>query len=265
VTLHWPPLARLALWTTSVAGLCAGASALLGARPPFSLALAGLVLEATLATAGVLAPSLGVFGTVYARGPAERAELALTFDDGPSPETTPRVLALLEQHGARATFFVVGSKARAHPTLVRAIAAAGHAIGVHGHVHDPLYALRSARFVERDLARACAAVAEATGVVPRLFRPPIGFVSSAVAVAAERHGLTLVGWTVRTLDGFSGTAPERVLARATAALERGAILLLHDAAARDDRVPPGLAVLPELLTRVRQRGLEAVTVDALRR
>lgn len=265
MALHRPRLARLALWTTSAAGLCAGAAALLGARPPFALALAGLALEATLATAGVLAPSLGVFGTVHTRGPAERAELALTFDDGPNPDTTPRVLALLAEHGARATFFVVGAKALAHPALVRAITAAGHAIGVHGHVHDPLYALRSARFVERDLARACAAVERATGVAPRLFRPPIGFVSGAVAVAAERRGLTLVGWSVRTLDGFSGTAPERVLARATAALERGAILLLHDAAARDDRVPPGLAVLPELLARVRQRGLEPVTVDALLR
>jgi peptidoglycan/xylan/chitin deacetylase (PgdA/CDA1 family) len=265
VVVRRPKLLRLALWTTSAAGLAAGAAALIGAPPSLGLALSGLALEATLATLGVLVPSVGVFGEVFSRGPLERAEVALTFDDGPNPETTPRVLALLAEHGARATFFVVGEKALAHPALLRAIAEAGHAVGVHGHVHDPLYALRSARFVERDIERACAAVERALGAPPVLFRPPIGFVSGAVAVAAERRGLILVGWSARTLDGWRGTPPARVLTRATAALENGAILVLHDAAERDDRVPASLAVLPDLLARLTARGLRAVTVDALRR
>ena len=103
------------------------------------------------------------------------------------------------------------------------------------------------------------------GSAPALFRPPIGLVSAAVAVAAERRGLTLVGFSARTFDGLSRTPPARVLERATAALENGAeILLLHDAAERDNSVPAGLTVLPELLVRLRARGLSAVTVDALR-
>ena len=240
------PLARLALWTTSAAGVLAGVRAAFGHAPPLVL-------------------SLGVFGDVFARGPEGRPEIALTFDDGPNPATTPRVLALLAEHGARATFFVLGQKALAHASLVRTIAREGHTVGIHGHVHDRLYSLRSARFVERDLERACAAVEQALGATPTLFRPPVGFVSGAVAVAAERRGLTLVGWSARTLDGWSGTPPERVLARATATLENGAILVLHDAAERDDRVPASLDVLGELLGRVRERGLRAVTIDALRR
>jgi peptidoglycan/xylan/chitin deacetylase (PgdA/CDA1 family) len=253
------------LWVTSVAGVVAGVSALLGVVPPLGLVLGGLALHAGLATLGVVLPSLGVFGSVYRRGPAERAEVALTFDDGPNRETTPRVLALLAEHGVHATFFVIGEKALAEPALVRAIAEAGHVVGVHGHVHDRLYALRSTRRVLRDLERACDAVRRALGVTPTLFRPPVGFVSGPVAVAAERCGLTLVGFGVRTLDGVSSTPPARVLERATAALRNGAIILLHDAAERDDRVPPSLAVLPELLARLKARGLAGVTVAALRR
>jgi peptidoglycan-N-acetylglucosamine deacetylase len=259
-----PPL-RLALWTTSLLGIGLGVAAGWGAPPSLALALALFVLHATLATTGVLLPGLRMFGDVYTRGPSGRPEVALTFDDGPHPESTRRVLELLRRHDARATFFVLGSKALRYPEVVREIAAAGHAVGVHGHEHDRLYALRSARFVTRDLERARGALEAATGVRPTLFRPPVGFVSPGVAVAAERAGLVVVGWSARTLDGRGQSRPERVLARATAALASGAILVLHDAAERDDHVPASLAVLGELLERLHARGLRAVTVDALRR
>jgi peptidoglycan-N-acetylglucosamine deacetylase len=259
------PPARLVLWIASLAGVLSAACAFTGRPWPLGVVVVGLALQASLATLAVVAPSLGVFGEVYARGPAERPEVALTFDDGPNPATTPRVLGLLAEHGARATFFVVGEKALDHPALVRAIAEAGHAVGIHGHVHDRLYALRSVGFVERDVERARAAVERALGVVPALFRPPVGFVSGAVAVAAERAGLKLIGFSVRSLDGRASTPPERVLARATAALENGAILLLHDAAERDDRTPASLSILSELLERLHRKGLSAVTVDAMRR
>ena len=265
VTAFGVPPVRAMLWLTSIAGVLAGVGAWLGQAPPLWLAVAGLVLDVALATLGVMLPSLGVFGSVYTRGPADRAEVALTFDDGPNPETTPRVLALLAEHGVHATLFVIGEKALAHAALVRAIAAAGNAVGVHGHVHDPLYALRSTRFVTRDLQRVCDAVERALGVAPTLFRPPIGFVSGPVATAAERRGLTLVGFSARTRDGWSRTPPARVLERASKALENGAIVVLHDAAERDDRVPASLPVLAELLVRLRERGFRAVTVDALRR
>jgi len=259
-----PPL-RLALWIASLAGILFGLGAAAGRAAPLGVVAGGLALQALLGTLGTLLPELGAFGDVYTRGPGARRELALTFDDGPHPETTPRVLALLAEHGVRATFFVVGAKAEAHPALVRAIADAGHTVGVHGYLHDRLYALRSVRFVERDLDRAVNAVERALGHAPTLFRPPVGFVSGAVAVAAERRGLTLVGFSARSLDGRRGATPARVLERASKALENGAIVVLHDAAERDDRTPASLAVLGELLERVRARGLEAVTVDALRR
>jgi peptidoglycan-N-acetylglucosamine deacetylase len=259
-----PPL-RLVLWLSSLLGVWLGVAALRGVPAPLAFGIVAFVVHASLATAGVLLPGYGMFADVFARGSRRRAEVALTFDDGPHPETTPRVLELLREHGAKATFFVLGEKARRYPELVRAIAADGHALGLHGHEHDRLYALRSARVVARDLERAAAALEAAVGVRPALFRPPVGFVSPSVAVAAERAGLVLVGFSARTLDGRRDRSPARVLARATAALENGAILVLHDAAERDDHVPASLGVLGELLVRIAERGFRAVTVDALRR
>ena len=224
-----------------------------------------LGLHALVATLGVLLPGLAVYGDVLSRGPRTRPEVALTFDDGPHPETTRRVLAILREHGVTATFFVLGEKARAHPDVVREIVQAGHGLGLHGYTHDRLYSLRSSARVAADLENARAALHDAAGIATALFRPPVGFVSHAVALAADRAGLTLVGFSARTRDGLARTDSTTVLARATAALENGAILVLHDAAERDDRVPASLAVLGELCAEVARRGFVPVTLDELRR
>jgi len=240
-------------------------AALAGHAPPVAVTAAGLAVHALVATLGVLLPGLSVFGDVLGRGPRDRREIALTFDDGPHPETTRRVLAVLAAARVRATFFVLGAKAERHADVVREIVAAGHEVGLHGHTHDALYALRSSARLAADLAAARAAVERACGVRAVLFRPPVGFVSHTVALAAERAGLTLVGFTARTRDGVASADAAAVLARATRALENGAIIVLHDAAERDDRVPASLAVLPELCAEIARRGLTAVTLTDLRR
>lgn len=253
------------LWVTSATGfLCLGA-VLAGHTPPLAGMFGALGLHAVVATAGVLLPGLSVFGDVIAHGPRSRAEVALTFDDGPHPETTRRVLAILRERGVVATFFVLGEKVRAHPDVVREIVAGGHGLGLHGHTHDRLYSLRTAARIETDLARAEEAVHAACGLRCTLVRPPVGFVSYAVALAADRLGLALVGFTARTRDGSARAEPEAVLARATSALESGAILVLHDAAEMGDRTPASVSVLGALCDELARRGLRPVTVDALRR
>jgi peptidoglycan/xylan/chitin deacetylase (PgdA/CDA1 family) len=259
------PLARFALWLTSATGFFCLGSALAGHAPPLAGMLGALGLHALVATAGVLLPGLSVFGDVIARGPRTRREVALTFDDGPHPETTRRVLEILRERGVVATFFVLGEKARAHPEVVREIVADGHGLGLHGHTHDRLYSLRTRARVQADLARAEAAVHAACGLHCTLVRPPVGFVSYAVALAADRLGLAIVGFTARTRDGSPRAAPEAVLARATAALESGAILVLHDAAEVGDRAPASVSVLGALCDELARRGLTPVTVDALLR
>jgi peptidoglycan/xylan/chitin deacetylase (PgdA/CDA1 family) len=255
------PPARLGLWAYAVGGVALGLRAALGAPPPLLptlLAFSGYVL---VGTAGVFWPERGMYGQPLSRGPSSRPELALTFDDGPSPKTTPRVLEQLDRFGARATFFLVGKKALAHPELVREIARAGHQIGLHGFDHDRLFSLWPSQRVARDIARTQDAL-EAAGVPrPTLFRPPIGFISHFTVHGARRAGVTLVGCSARALDGFRSATPDKVVARLTRELTPGALLALHDASEHDDYEPASIAALPQILAALRERQLTTVTLS----
>lgn len=256
------PPARIALYVATIGALALIVrSVVLG---PIPLAVAALALGAyvALVTAGTLFLRLGMFADVTWRGPKDARGVALTFDDGPSPEHTPKILDLLDAAGVRATFFVIGRKAERHPELVRAIRARGHAVGVHGFAHDRLFSLRSPRFVREDLGRAVAVLEEITGEPPVLFRPPIGHTSARIAKVAGELGLACVGWSVRGVDGLRGARPERVAARVVPKLRDGAIVLLHDAAERDDFKPASLEALPRILAAMERKNLPGVTVEA---
>ncbi len=258
------PVARFLLWLLSLASIVFALLALgaPSAPPAWQPALLFLCL-ATLATLGTLFPRLQIYADVVQSGATGRRRVALTFDDGPHPETTRKVLSVLAEHGARATFFVVGQKVERYPDVVREIVAGGHELGLHGYVHDRLYSLRSTRYVQQDIARTQRAIETACGVRTRLFRPPIGFVGHLIAIAADRAGVKLVAWSARGLDGWSGARADRVLARLLRNLEDGAIVMLHDASEREAFVPVSLELLPELLRRLRDRGLSAVSVAEL--
>jgi peptidoglycan/xylan/chitin deacetylase (PgdA/CDA1 family) len=224
---------------------------------------ATFVLVAYLAVllAGVMNPRLAMFAPVVWHAPSNRAEFALTFDDGPDPTSTRKVLASLAHGSVRATFFVLGTKARATPEVLREIAAAGHELGIHGDHHDRLLSLRHPNRIVADLERALAAVESATGRRPRLFRPPLGHVSPRTALAARRLGLTLVGWSAGGRDGLARTTVTRTLRRVIAGLRPGAIILLHDAAEFGDHEPAGVAALQEILQEAARRGLRCVSVS----
>jgi peptidoglycan-N-acetylglucosamine deacetylase len=254
--------ARLVLTGTSLGGFGALAWGLAVAPLPAGWLVAGLGVHAAVCTMGVFFPSLRAWTDVSWRGTPGRGEVALTFDDGPHPETTRRVLATLSEARARATFFVLGSRAERHPDVVREVVAAGHEVALHGHVHDRAYSLRGAGRLRADIERGMAALA-ACGVRPAMFRPPVGLVSHTVALAAESAGLRIVGHTQRALDGRSGAQPDAVLRRATAGLRDGAVLLLHDAAERDGHEPACLPVLSEILGEMKRRGLRPVTMSEL--
>jgi peptidoglycan/xylan/chitin deacetylase (PgdA/CDA1 family) len=144
--------------------------------------------------------------------------------------------------------------------LLREIVARGHLLGVHGDRHDRALAFRSLDRVRADLARATEVLSTATGQKPRLYRPAVGQTNPRIARAAGELGLTLVGWSVRARDGIKSD-PDRVVARVVPRLRDGAIVLLHDAAERDDREPSAPAALPRILEAMRERGLRAVRVD----
>lgn len=175
-----------------------------------------------------------VGGAVF-RAPADA--IALTFDDGPHPERTPKVLDLLAGAGMTATFFLVGQNAARHPDVVRRIAAAGHEIGNHSWSH-PWMPRLSARRIESELVRCQEALAGITGQVPRVVRPPYGSRDFRFYRIARRLELTPVLWSVDTRD-WAGTAEDIVLKRARRA-KGGDILLFHDGNPRATGAIPAL-------------------------
>ena len=254
------PAARLGLWAYAAAGVALGTRAALATPPPLLPTLLAFGGYVVLGTLGVFWPERGMYGSTLWQGPT-RPQVALTFDDGPSPATTPRVLEALAAAGARATFFLVGKKALAHPQLVRDIAAAGHELGLHGFEHDRLFSLRRSARVVDDIRRTQAAIAAAGVPEPKLFRPPIGFVSHLTVWGARNAGVTLVGCSARALDGFRSASPDKVAERLERALKPGAVLAMHDASERDDYVPASIAALPRVLQALHALELGTVTLS----
>lgn len=257
------PPARIVLWVSSIGGLALAARAVLLGPVPLWVALAALGAYLALCVLGALVPRLEMFGDVMWRGNAQSNGVALTFDDGPNPDTTPRILELLARADAHATFFVLGEKAERHPDLVRAVKEGGHSLGIHGYRHDRLYAFKSPSAVEADIGRTNAALERAAGVKAKWFRPPVGQVSPRTSEGAKRAGVEIVAWSVRGLDGLRGADPARVAARVERGLEPGSIVLLHDAAERDDYEPASLDALPRILERIRARGLRTLPLEEL--
>jgi peptidoglycan/xylan/chitin deacetylase (PgdA/CDA1 family) len=216
-----------------------------------------------LATTGVLFPQLEMYGPIISSGPSGSMCVALTFDDGPDPVTTRHILETLGATRHRATFFVLGAKARRHPDVVREIHAGGHTLGVHGDVHDRLHSFRMPWTVRDEILRAVRAVEVATGVRPRLFRPPLGHTSVTTVRGVRLAGVTLVGWSARGYDGVRGQTPEAVVERVARTLTDGAIVMLHDAAERDDFEPAAVRALSRLLAVLDRRGLTSIGLDAL--
>lgn len=256
------PIGRVILYTATIGALALVARSI--ALGPVSLLVAGAAITAYVAIllCGVFFLRLGMFVDVIAQGPEDARGVALTFDDGPSPASTPKILDLLDAAKVKATFFVIGKKAEAHPDLVREILARGHAVAMHSHAHHRLFSLKGAAYVRDDLRRALRVLEEITGERPVLFRPPIGHTNPTIARVVKELGLEVVGWSVRALDGVAAADPRRVAARVKRGLRDGAIVLMHDAAEREDREPASIAALPAILDAMAAKDLRGVRVDA---
>lgn len=201
-----------------------------------------------------------VFGRVLTTLAGRDPAVALTFDDGPNPEATPRVLDVLGREGQVATFFVLGRHAERWPALVRRIASEGHEIGNHGWHHRKLHA-SGPRTVRRDLAMGTEAIAHAAGVRPRFFRAPHGFRSPWVTAIAASLGQRTVGWTLGVHDTDRPGAAE-IERRTIRGARPGAIILLHDGDGYDpdgDRLQT-VEALPGILGGLRARGLTLVSL-----
>ncbi|MFL5867612.1 MAG: polysaccharide deacetylase family protein [Thermoleophilaceae bacterium] len=185
--------------------------------------------------------------------------VALTFDDGPDPDATPAVLDALERLDARATFFMVGEQLLVHHELGRAVAQAGHAVGLHGFRHVEHAELDDPR---EDLLRGLDAIESATGERPRICRPPYGRFSESSFAACRELELEPVYWSAWGMD-WEPFPAERIVDLATRDLEEAAILLLHDSpryAPRPSARPTAEALEP-IVAELRERGLSIVALD----
>ncbi|HZQ26618.1 MAG TPA: polysaccharide deacetylase family protein [Acidimicrobiales bacterium] len=187
--------------------------------------------------------------------------VGLTFDDGPDPASTPLVLDALDRLGWKATFFMLGSMTRAHPSVAREVVAAGHEIAVHGDEHrSELF--RTPGAIADDLSRALDTVAGATGVAPRWFRPPYGVLATAGLRAAKRLGLHTVLWTAWGRDWRPQATPDSVVEDVLAGLRPGGTILLHDSdcTSAPESWRSTLGALPALAEALGARGLAVGTL-----
>jgi len=179
--------------------------------------------------APVYAPFAAALGIPRTLAPERAAgAVALTFDDGPHPDGTPRVLEILAEHGARATFFVVGEQVVRRPELVRRIAEAGHSVQLHGYRHRVQLRL-TARQLRADTERGVGALEDALGATPILHRPPLGVYAPAGLEIVRGRGLQPLLWAQWGKDWRKYTTPSRIARRVLAGLRAGDVILLHDA------------------------------------
>jgi peptidoglycan/xylan/chitin deacetylase (PgdA/CDA1 family) len=195
------------------------------------------------------------------RGP-DQQRVALTFDDGPHPQTTPLVLDRLDQLGVQATFFCLGVMAVRYPDVVAEVRRRGHQVETHGYRHDHHF-VRTPRWVRDDLTAAIDALSQ-SGPRPRWFRPPYGQTPGWTMIEAHRQGLGLVLWSAWGREWAESDAGH-VARRVIASLEPGAIVLLHDS---EDTSPPGscqraIDALGPIVEELHRREWDAITLDRL--
>ena len=238
-------------------------------------ALLALLAGAAYATyETVESPGNQLFGRTLVEGTSENREIALTFDDGPNPPYTNRILDVLRDEHVPATFFLVGRAVAANPQTVRRIVGEGHAVGNHTWDHAHLI-VESPRTVRSELQRTSDAIDRAAGVRPVLMRPPFGARDFAVIAEAQRLGYRVVMWSVPLPNDWDQPGDTTIARRVIDNVVPGSIIVLHDGnrgivCAHDRHVRPAtcdrsqdVAATREIVDTLRARGYRFVTIPQL--
>ena len=254
---HWTPAQRWAL----IALICA--VLLLMAAP--SLALLPVGAYAGVCFLAPFFPHWSWYLPIVSRGERHSRDaraVALTFDDGPDPRATPMLLNLLDKHGVKATFFLLGRRAIRHPEIVDAILAAGHTVGNHSYSHDLTLMLRSSKSLSADI-EAMQKLLAGHGIRPRAFRPPVGITNPMLGTVLRRLGLFAINFSRRGYD-MGNRRLDNLAAKLLQRTEPGDILLLHDTAP-PEKADLGiwLAEVETLLEGLQKRGLTVAPLESL--
>ncbi len=174
--------------------------------------------------------------------------IALTFDDGPDPQTTPEILAILKKNDVKATFFVIGRKAELYPDLLRQMDDDGHTIGNHSYSHSFGIGFFSTRRLTEDMNRCNELIRQAIGKTPIWFRPPFGVTNPRYADALKDNKLRSIGWSLRSMDTRAKNKYQ-LIGKVISELKRGDIVLLHD------NLPVTVAALEDIIEHCKNKRL----------
>lgn len=198
----------------------------------------------------------GVYVKAQCRVKTTQRVVALTFDDGPDPVQTPKMLDVLRDNGVHALFFCVGSRAEQYPDIVKRIIDEGHIIGNHSYSHSYFFPLFGRKTMSMDIERCTVVLQGITGERVPYFRPPFGVTNPTIAYAVNRYGLKTIGWSIRSLDTLNSTN-KKIINRVVGKLHNGAIILLHD-----NRQNSELLVL-NLITELKKREYRIERLDRI--
>jgi len=182
--------------------------------------------------------------------------IAITFDDGPNEKITPQVLAILEKHKVKATFFCIGNEVEKHPEIVKHLDAAGHTIGSHSYSHAKWIDFNTTKKWVEEIDKTNDVIHNVIGKTTRYFRPPYGVSTSHLANAIKRTKMLSIGWNIRSLDTMDNNVLE-IVERSTHNLKDGCIVLFHD------NFDWSCEVLEEFLVRVKKMNMEIVPLSNL--
>lgn len=230
--------------------------------------LVGVVIFLLLSVwigSGIFLVSIPFFSSrAITRVRTDKPLVALTFDDGPDPVYTGRILEVLAAHGARATFFVTAANAEKHPDVVRAVVAGGHEIANHSTDHRHLLSLLPYKRQYEDIRTAQRIIERVSGRPPRLYRPPMGYKTPDTFRAAERIGLIICGWDVKGLDTVI-TNPDRISVLVVSRARRGSVILLHDSGSLEGKSDRSATVraLPRIIAGLAKKGLHPASLSDL--
>lgn len=258
---NWRP--SPAIKTSAVLHL--GAVAALGLGVAWPWAVGTLVANHVLLTAAGLWPRSMMLGANMRHLSPEASaarQVTVTIDDGPNPQVTPAVLDILDAANAKASFFCIGRAVETYPLLAREIVIRGHSIENHSYTHSHHFSLMGFNALKTEISKTQDVIFQTTGYKPRYFRAPAGLRSPLLDPVLQNLNLELVSWTRRGFDTVTQD-PDKVRERLEHKLKAGDILLLHDGncAITSTGQPVILEVLPKLLAKLQNSGLQAVSLN----
>ncbi|HBD06350.1 MAG TPA: polysaccharide deacetylase [Firmicutes bacterium] len=196
--------------------------------------------------------------TIYNHFVTDKMQVALTFDDGPSNESTPKVLEILKEKNIKATFFILGENIKKNSEQLKNIVKDGHQIGLHSYTHPNFHQL-SAKEIRDELKKNQEEIASYINFKPTIVRPPYGIITNNFLSVATEMNLTIFTWTIDTLDWKSGNNCDCIVSNGLKKLNKGSIILMHD---KSKNHLNSIKALPRLIDKIKELGYEFVTLKS---